>query len=53
MAKKKEKTAKIKMLISMAATDFSHEPGKVLEVSEEVAIAWVEAGIAELAKGEE
>lgn len=53
MAKKKEKNIKVRMLISMAGLDFSYQPGDVVGVTEEAAIAWVEAGIAELTKGEE
>jgi hypothetical protein len=51
MARKK-KEQRIRMLISMAGNTFSHVPGDILEVSEEVAKAWVENNIAELVEGD-
>lgn len=36
------------MLTAMAGTDFSHSPGDELEVKNEVAEAWQDAGIAEI-----
>jgi hypothetical protein len=38
---------KVKMLVSLAASDWALNPGDETEVSEEVAKAWKEAGIAE------
>jgi hypothetical protein len=42
----------IKMLVSMAGVKESFVPGDVLTVSEEIADAWIEAGIAELYEGD-
>ncbi|WP_035430867.1 hypothetical protein [Bacillus sp. UNC322MFChir4.1] len=39
---------KVKMKTSLAASDFSYVPGDIVEVNEEVAIAWQEHGLAEL-----
>ena len=47
MAKlKKDSTIKVKMITSMAGMDFSHEHGKIVEVSPEIAEAWIAAEIA-------
>jgi hypothetical protein len=39
---------KVKLLTGMAGTDFSHNSGDVIDVSETQAKRFVEAGIAEL-----
>lgn len=39
--------AQVKLLTSMAGVDFSHNAGDVIEVSEDQAKRYVEAGIAE------
>ena len=39
--------AKVRMLVSMAGTDFVHEQGSVIDVTEAEALRYVEAGIAE------
>jgi hypothetical protein len=44
---------KIKMLTAMAGLDFSHAPGEELEVKNDVAKAWEEAGIAKIVVVEE
>lgn len=36
----------IKMLVSMAGPDVTYVPGHLYEVSERIALAWKEAGIA-------
>jgi len=36
----------IKMLVSMAGPDVSYTPGHLYEVTEAIALAWKEAGIA-------
>lgn len=37
---------KVRMLVSMAASNFSHSPGDVIDVRPDVAQAWEQAGIA-------
>jgi len=41
---------KIKMLVSMAGSDISYQPGQIIEVSNKRGEAWVNAGIAEAVK---
>jgi hypothetical protein len=49
---KKNQTVKIKMKTSMAGMDFSISYGDIVEVTPEVAAAWIGAEIAELVEGE-
>lgn len=39
---------RVKMKTSMAGANFSYQPGQEIEVENEVAAAWEEAGIAEI-----
>lgn len=38
---------KVKMLVSIAAADWSYSPNEVVEVTEDTAKTWIESGIAE------
>lgn len=39
--------AKVRLLTSMAGIDFSHDQGAIIDVTDDEAIRYVEAGIAE------
>lgn len=39
--------AKVRLLTSMAGADFVHEQGSIIDVTDAVALRYVEAGIAE------
>ena len=39
--------AKIKMLVSLAGSDFVHEAGSIIDVTDAEALRYVDAGIAE------
>jgi hypothetical protein len=38
---------KVKILKSIASNDFSHQPGKIINVDDDLAKKWVKSGIAE------
>ena len=38
---------KVKMMKSIASSDFSHHPGKIVDIDDELAKKWVKSGIAE------
>lgn len=44
---------KVKMKTSIASADWSYLPGQVVELDDEIAVAWVEAGHAESLGGDD